>query len=556
MRDYEKAGQYYSEALELRIGTGDKNYIASSYINNALIDKNTNRFNEALANYNNALEIYQEIGDKKNTAATYNHIGRLYKKERNIAKAKEFFTKAYNDRVKIDDKSGIAYTSLDLANLYIQDNNMANARPFLETAYKHARQLNNKNLLKDVCLAYSNYYSILRKYKESLDFFKQYSMLKDQILDLESVKKIADMQIRYETEKIEKEKEWLNKENRLQELEIQQQKAMINRQYLIIASIVIVLLIILIFSTILFRQNAKIKKANELLALSNAEIKQQKEEIESQRDEIEAQRDLATQQRDQIEKQNIRITDSIEYASRIQSAILPPDDFIREILPEHFIFYRPRDIVSGDFYWLTKKENYTVVAAVDCTGHGVPGAFMSMLGVALLNEIINKDDLSDASEVLQKLKEKVIKSLHQTGDPDEAADGMDIALSIIDFDAKKMRFAGANNPLYIIRDGEFNEIKADKIPLGIHFIEDEVFTNHEIELQSNDLLYMFSDGYIDQFGGGEMRKLLAKNFKKALLQYYDKPMPEQKDLLDAFIREWMGEQRQIDDMLIIGIKVD
>jgi len=369
------------------------------------------------------------------------------------------------------------------------------------------------------------------------------------------VKKMADMQIRYETERIEKEKEWLNKENWLQELEIEQQKEKLNKQKLIIFTSVVILLIISLFLSLLKRQNSKIRKANELLALSNAEIIQQKEEIESQRDEIEAQRDLATQQKDQIEKQNIRITDSIEYASRIQSAVLPPAEYIESILPEHFIYYKPRDIVSGDFYWLTKKNNLTVIAAVDCTGHGVPGAFMSMLGVALLNEIVGEDDLSDASVILQKLKENIIKSLHQTGDPDEAADGMDIALGIIDFDKKIMRFAGANNPLYIIRNNELNEIKADKLPLGIHFIENEPFTNHEIILESNDIIYFFSDGYVDQFGGKDNRKLLARNFKKVLLNICDETMQRQSELLDEHINNWKGNWKQIDDMLIIGVKI-
>ncbi|MFC2086461.1 PP2C family protein-serine/threonine phosphatase, partial [Bacteroidota bacterium] len=358
-----------------------------------------------------------------------------------------------------------------------------------------------------------------------------------------------------ESEKKQKEIELKDKQNQLQKLEIDQQQDQLDRQKIIIVAGILVLIIILFFLTVVKRQNTKIKKAYELLGIRNVEILQQKEEIESQRDEIEAQRDLATQQRDQIEKQNIRITDSIEYASRIQSAMLPPDEFIKETLNDYFIYFKPRDIVSGDFYWMMKKDNLTVIAAVDCTGHGVPGAFMSMLGVALLNEIIGKDDLSNASKILQKLRENVIKSLHQTGDPDEAADGMDIALSIIDFQKKEMQFSGANNPLYIIRNKELIEIKSDKMPLGIHFIEDEPFTNHEIKLKSNDLLYIFSDGYVDQFGGKDNRKLLARNFKKVLVQNCEKPLDEQKILLDEYLNEWKGDMKQIDDILIIGLKI-
>ena len=230
------------------------------------------------------------------------------------------------------------------------------------------------------------------------------------------------------------------------------------------------------------------------LARTNEEILQQKEEIEAQRDEIEA-------QRDHIQKQNLEMTQSIEYAKRIQTAVMPKQDQISTILPEHFILFKPRDIVSGDFYWMTKRNNKIVVAAADCTGHGVPGAFMSMLGISFLNEIVNVRNETKPDLILNHLRDSIKTTLSQTGKEGESKDGMDIALCTIDLDARKIEFAGAYNPLYLIRNGELVEIKADKMPVGIHMVEKESFTYNELEFEKNDCIYMFSDGYVSQFGG-------------------------------------------------------
>ena len=216
---------------------------------------------------------------------------------------------------------------------------------------------------------------------------------------------------------------------------------------------------ILIFLLILFYQIKKIRRAKDLLAF-----------------------------------QKKQITDSIEYASRIQTAVLPPGEYISKLIPEHFILYKPRDIVSGDFYWITHKDEKIVIAAVDCTGHGVPGAFMSMLGFAFLNEIVNKNTELKASTILNQLRDYVKESLHQTGKDDETKDGMDIALCIIDPENLRLQYSGAYNPLYLIRNDNFISLKADRMPIGIHIIEKESFTNHEIDIQTGDVVYMFTDG--------------------------------------------------------------
>ncbi|MFO7829821.1 MAG: SpoIIE family protein phosphatase [Bacteroidales bacterium] len=277
-------------------------------------------------------------------------------------------------------------------------------------------------------------------------------------------------------------------------------------------------------------------------------VKERTEEVVKQKDEIE-------KQRDEIADKNRSITDSIEYASRIQTAVLPSNDFANEVLPEHFILFRPRDIVSGDFYWMTKKDNLLVLIAADCTGHGVPGAFMSMLGVSFLNEIVNRHEVTSANVILNSLRADVKKTLGQEGKEGEAKDGMDLALCILDLEKMKLQYAGAYNPLYIFRNNELIEVKADRMPIGIYVKEKDSFTNHEIDLQKGDVFYIFSDGYQDQFGGEDGSKFKTKNFKQLLLEIHQKPMSEQREILNSTIDDWRGEWEQVDDIIIMGVRV-
>ena len=285
------------------------------------------------------------------------------------------------------------------------------------------------------------------------------------------------------------------------------------------------------------------------------EVVKQKEEIEAQRDEIEAQRDLATQQRDMITQQKQEITDSIHYAKRIQNALLPPDHIIKNYLSQHFILFKPKDIVSGDFYWMTEKNGKLIIAAVDCTGHGVPGAFMSLLGVAYLNEIVNKMETPKASELLDQLRQYVIRSLHQRETEGETKDGMDMALCIVDKKNQILEFSGANNPLYLFRDGEIIETKGDKMPIGFHIRDNQPFSNHNINFRTGDTIYLFSDGYADQFGGPEGKKFKYKPFKELLTKNSHLPMDEQQKILDETFIQWMGDLPQLDDVVLIGFKL-
>jgi serine phosphatase RsbU (regulator of sigma subunit)/HAMP domain-containing protein len=267
-------------------------------------------------------------------------------------------------------------------------------------------------------------------------------------------------------------------------------------------------------------------------------------------------------QKVEIEEKNLKVehlyknvTDSIKYAKHIQESILPAEHEIAQHLPEFFIFYRPKDIVSGDFYWFNVKQNNIFISAVDCTGHGVPGAFMSIVGYNHLNQSL-KEDKNTAASLLDGLNQGVSKTLHLASEGYTVKDGMDIALCNIDLKKKKMQYAGAYNPLYIIRDHKLSEMKADKFPIGTYLEDARNYTNNEIDIQSGDTFYIFTDGYADQFGGPNGKKFMYKQFRNLLLKIQPYPLSEQKELIENALDEWKGNLNQIDDILVIGFRIN
>lgn len=305
-------------------------------------------------------------------------------------------------------------------------------------------------------------------------------------------------------------------------------------------------------------------------------INSQKEEIESQKEEIIIQRDNEIEFRKKIESQNQQIISSIQYAQRIQQAVLPKIEEIDTF--KNFILFMPRDIVSGDFYWFkslkNKNEELEIIVAADCTGHGIPGAFVSMLGISLLNEITSIKNIIKPNEILNELRSEIKKSLHQHGNPLEQQDGMDIAIVVLNKNKKTFDYSGANNSLYIstldtanypitndkikITDKNINRklitIKPDKMPVGIYYAERD-FTNHSFKYSTGDILYLFSDGFIDQFGGKNGEKFMTKRFKNLILEISIKNMIEQKNILTSTLNDWKKDRKQLDDILVMGIEL-
>lgn len=258
--------------------------------------------------------------------------------------------------------------------------------------------------------------------------------------------------------------------------------------------------------------------------------------------------------REDLLDQRRELLASIKYASFIQQAILPDDKSVSKILHDFFILHKPRDIVSGDFYYCARKEEYIVAAAGDCTGHGVPGALMSIMGVSFLNEILSSRGSVRASRILNLLRERVMRALHQTGSEEENKDAIDMALCVYDPQKKELQYAGANNSLYHVRRKVLTEIKSDSMPVGVNAIEEEPFTNQIVKLQKDDVIYIFSDGYADQFGGPNGKKFKYGPFKNLIMEISDKSMSEQREELESVIMNWKGDEDQVDDILVFGIK--
>ncbi len=283
-------------------------------------------------------------------------------------------------------------------------------------------------------------------------------------------------------------------------------------------------------------------------------IEQKNVELQALNYKINLQKDEISSQLNEIEKKSKEITDSINYAEKIQSALLPPLTLIKSYFPESFVLYKPKAIVSGDFYWSCRISNRILVGVFDCTGHGVPGAFMSMLGITLLNETVIREGIDTPNLIFNRLREKIIEALGQKGTMSEVKDGMDGSLISYDISDKTLTYCGAYNPLYLIRENEIIEIKADKMPLS-YFIKMSDFSSQKIEIRQNDQIYLFTDGYIDQFGGGKMKKISSSRFKEILVMNHNNPLEDQKQLLIDTFYKWKGDEDQIDDITIAGIRI-
>lgn len=480
--------------------------IAQCYHNLALVYYENGRFKDALIQSDSALSIAKEIDDKYELINNHVTIGQCHAKMGN-----------YDESMKN------MYTALDIAlEAKLNESRLA--------VYDWISQINAKFFKFD--LAYS--------------YLKAFTKLQDTLRNDQTQKIVQEMETKYQTAK----KEQLIKEG---ELKNEAQR----KQLFFVLGALILFVLIALFA---FWQYLQKRKANNQLTVQNIEI---------------------SRQRDLIEDQQKGIMDSIHYASRIQQAILPNEDYLDTFLGKnYFILFKPRDIVSGDFYWIGTRNNKKIIVAADCTGHGVPGAFMSMLGTAFLNEITNlHNEGLNAALILNELRDYVISSLKQTGKKGEQKDGMDVSMYIYDEKTKMIEYAGANNPLFIVRknperfenwtEGRFSQeifetedgngcalihIKADKMPIGI-YSETYPFENVYFQLQEGDVLFNFSDGYVDQFGGPKNQKFLTKRFKKLLTNINQLPIKDQYTKINDAIEDWKSGYEQIDDILVIGFKV-
>jgi serine phosphatase RsbU (regulator of sigma subunit) len=520
--------EYYLKANAMATKIGAKQTIADTYRNVGGIYMKSKKFDSTLMVYEKAIAIYKEINDLRGMVVLYNKFGEAYS-EQNQENNQMLFTKAFeyyeksleiNNR-EIEEIEEKIVSFLGIGSIYINTHKYSEAIPYLDKALKMAVEIESLDNIKKANDNLSQAFAGLGNFKKAYESHVLFKNWSDSLKNDENIELLTQTSMQYEFDKQQKELEFIQAQKNL-EYEQKQKRDRLIRFFILTG-----LVIVSIFSIQMYRSFQRKKRDNVLL-------EKQKEEIEKQKEEI---------------------TGSIRYAKRIQTAILPSNQWAKEHLPEHFILFRPRDIVSGDYYWMNKIGNKVILAAADCTGHGVPGAFMSMLGVSFLNEIVNKNNTIEPHLILNQLRNQVKLTLDQTGKEGEAKDGMDIAVCVVDFDTLELQYAGAYNPMYLFRNGEIIETKADKMPIGIYIREKESFTNNEHQLQKGDTFYIFSDGYADQFGGPKGGKLKSGPFKELLAGIQDKSMADQREILNTFIDDWIGEGDQIDDMIILGIRV-
>ena len=562
-RTYDKAIEYYQKSLPLKEEIGDKRGMAICYSNIGNILNIQTSYDKAIDFHNNALRLFEEIGNKRGVASSYHNIASINVTRGYLDMANDYYLNSLRLYEELDDKMGVANAGVGIANLNISRADSVSltgeqklkyldlAVAYGNKSLENAREMKLLPTIRSSADALMKAYTKLGNYRKAVEFAGIFIAAQDSMFMEDKTRAIQEMSARYETEKKQQQIELQESQLIAKDAVIKQQKTFRNALIGGITAIGIIIVLIANAYRQKRRDNKKIIEQNEKILEANKELKQLNEITNRQNHELKELNEITNQQKEEI-------ISSIQYAKKIQSAVLPPETYITELLNENFIFYKPKEIVSGDFYWVRQVKHYIIVVAADCTGHGVPAAFMSMLGISYLNEIVQRREVTQANQVLNELRKEIKQSLRQTGKREESRDGIDIALCIIDTKTNRMQYSGAYSPLYVIsnNNGEsvLKEFKADLMPVGVHFSIDKSFTNHEIQLEIGDTIYISTDGFTDQVGGTDHARFGSKNFKKLLTDIHDRPMYEQKEILDQTLNKWMGEHPQRDDILVIGAR--
>jgi serine phosphatase RsbU (regulator of sigma subunit) len=612
LANYAKALDYLIQSLKVRESIQDQLGVAQSYHFIATIYLNQKDFTKALANHQKALEIRDKYQDYQGLAQTYNSIGAIHRHLNDFPKAYSYFQKALDIDTKLQNQYGIAYDLSSMASLLAKEQKNEKALELHQKALKIREKIEDHQGMvfclnriaqlqlrfKDIDLALQSakrgldiaqkynisrdridsYYFIAAAYEAKKDFGQAYIFqkkwftLKDSVFNIDKQKELTVLQSSYDLEKKQTEIDILNRDKIIQKEQIEAARL---RQWIYILGLVS----IAVFAFVVFRYNRRVLKFYNVLKEKNKIIDNANEELKLTNEELNTTLDVVARQKDLIEKKNEDITASIMYAKRIQTAMLPFEERMERNLGENnfFILYKPRDIVSGDFYWFEEIENEAlapdvdelfnpdavvssekvsklVFAVVDCTGHGIPGAFMSMIANELLNEIVIEKNITSPDLILNHLHRGIRYALKQ--DQTDSRDGMDISICTLDKLTHTLEFAGASNPLFLLKNNELEIIKADKMSIGGTVTgKERLFNKNLIQIESPTTLYLFSDGYQDQFGGPQNRKFMTKQFRELLCSIHLLDMPQQKEILDKTIMEWMGEYSQTDDITVMGLRL-
>jgi serine phosphatase RsbU (regulator of sigma subunit) len=517
-----EALSYMEKSLKTKLEINELEGVSYVYLNMAAVYNEKKEYPKAIECCLNAIDAAEKAQSSEALFTSYINLGGIYNAQDRPDEALACYLKAYKDSFKTNNKVNMIAVTAGIGNCYEQKKDYNSAIEYYKKAFQTSQEINYKAGIKEAYVNLSLLYEKLGNYKEALTYDKLLSAIKDTLLNEESMKQTAELNTRYETEKKEKEILLLTKDQQLKDKTLKEQR-------LVRIGLIIGLGLFLTLSFLLFNRYRFKQKANVLLE----------------------------KQKQEIHQKNIFITDSIDYAKTIQEAILPDTDKLNAFFPQHFILYKPKDIVSGDFYWIGKKDDQLICAVADCTGHGVPGAFMSLLGHNILENVIQQETSIDPGSILTALNKEIVNRFSKGKEQETVKHGMDIALISMNLATQQLQYAGARNSLYLIRNKVLTEMKADKRSTGI-VAKDHIevsYTNNTYDLQKGDLIYLFSDGFPDQKGGPEKKKFYYQPFKDLLLSISGFSVEEQKQRLNVAITNWIGTDEQIDDILIMGIHI-
>lgn len=571
--DYDKAGEYFSKSYEIGKETNNKANTANALLNLGLIEQEEDDHQLALEHFTEALKTYHEINELRSVSKSHYNIGRTFislHSDSLLSEEAYLDSAMYHYRIglefarSIDSKFEEANALNGIGKVLLADDQPSEALKYFTDAHLIAASSDLARVEAEALDGKYQCYKKLGNSGQALKAYERYIAIRDSLDSKDIQKKLIRSQLNaeYEKERLAAE------QDRLAERKEQEKREALNekerqKQRLVIYAVTGGFILIAIFALFLFNRFRVIKRQKEL--------------IEDQKVLVETQRDITNQQKIKLEDINKELTDSISYAQKIQRAVLRSSEIIESGTNSYFNFYKPKDIVSGDFYWGLRKGDYLYIAVVDCTGHGVPGAFMSLLGISFLNQITSGNEVMDTHTILEELRKRVIRQLGQKGAHGESRDGMDAVLIRLDYSRKEnitMQYSGANNPVFMVRsksaqennsnpeaDKVFEkekctlfEFKGDKMPIGFHY-RMEPFTSKSVALQSGDSVYLTSDGYPDQFGGPRNKRFMMRNFKELLCEMEGDDFVQRQEKLEAVFYDHMGDLDQLDDVCVLGISV-
>ena len=530
---FDMAIKELEKSIQIDEQLDNKEELGATFNNLGAAHYNAGQYDEAINYYEKSLDVAEETNNQRDRSIALNNIGNINFDFSKFTEAIDYYEKSLEIKTDLIFKEGMAVTLHNIGNSYFKMKEYASAIEYFTASQDIAKESNYWDVIWRNYEAFAKTFAATGNYKKAYNYYKQYANSKYEMQG--ESEQLVEMREKYESSKIAVKslKRELQKQHRLAryesernrrelqiaELEVENKREQLQKQKIAIISFIIGSLLILAFALVISKQYRLKNKAFHIVA-----------------------------------EQKRHITDGIDYAARIQKAVLPPEKYINAILPNHFIINKPRDIVGGDFYWVARHFDKVVIVVADCTGHGVPGGFMSMLGIAMLNEILSDDSPLEPHEILTQLRERVMEALHHKSNTERTSDGMDISIVILDQAKKEIQFSAAHHTMFLINSDQLELIKGERVPIGYHF-KSKKFTSKTIQLQKGDMIYLASDGYTDQLGEKTLCRFMLSQFTDTLTSINKNPLEEQKKQLEEKLIDWKGNLEQTDDILVLGVRV-